>query len=129
MTAPVSKGAASVSVPPSIKGSEKSYQVIGKHAFKGINKKAAVKCPGGMKAAYRMVLLTKGMKKRVTFQAWIEFSGILMAGPLPGRLWTRGHIVFNFVKIKKRSRSGQLLDLFSLSLLFLISIFLQFSLM
>ena len=41
---------------------------VGANAFKGINKKAVIKCPKAKKAAYKKFLLKKGMKKTMTFK-------------------------------------------------------------
>ena len=41
---------------------------VGANAFKGINKKAIIKCPEAKKAAYKKTLLKRGMKKTVKFR-------------------------------------------------------------
>ena len=41
---------------------------IGANAFKGISRKAVVKCPKSKKKAYKKILLKKGMKKTVKFR-------------------------------------------------------------
>ena len=51
-----------------IKSTKLTKKTIGSKAFTGINKKAVVKCPKAKKAAYKKILLKKGMKKTVKFK-------------------------------------------------------------
>ena len=52
----------------SIKTKGLTSKRVGANAFRGINKKAVVKCPKAKKAAYKKILLKKGMKKTVKFK-------------------------------------------------------------
>ena len=51
-----------------IKSTKLTKKTIGSKAFTGINKKAVIKCPKGKKAAYKKILLKKGMKKTMKFK-------------------------------------------------------------
>ena len=51
-----------------IKTTKLTKKSIGANAFKGICKKAVVKCPKTKKKAYKKILLKKGMKKTMTFK-------------------------------------------------------------
>ena len=51
-----------------IKSSKLTKKTVGSKAFTGIYKKAVVKCPKAKKAAYKKILLKKGMKKTVKFK-------------------------------------------------------------
>ena len=51
-----------------IKTTKLTKKTVGSKAFTGINKKAVVKCPKAKKAAYKKILLKKGMKKTVKFK-------------------------------------------------------------
>lgn len=51
-----------------IKTTKLTAKRVGSNAFKGINKKAIVKCPKAKKKAYKKILLKKGMKKTVKFR-------------------------------------------------------------
>ena len=51
-----------------IKSTKLTKKTIGSKAFTGINKKAVIKCPKGKKAAYKKILLKKGMKKSMKFK-------------------------------------------------------------
>ena len=46
----------------------KKLSSVGSNAFKGVYKKATVKCLSGKKAAYKKLLISKGMKSTVTFK-------------------------------------------------------------
>ena len=46
----------------------KKLKSVGSNAFKGIYKKASVKCPSGYKNKYKELLMANGMKKTVTFR-------------------------------------------------------------
>ena len=46
----------------------KKLKSVDSKAFKGIYKKATVKCPSGMKATYKKLLQSKGMNSTVTFK-------------------------------------------------------------
>lgn len=51
-----------------IKTTKLTKSKVGAKAFKGIYKKAVVKCPKSKKAAYKKILLKKGMKKSMKFK-------------------------------------------------------------
>ena len=51
-----------------IKTTKLTAKNVGASAFKGISKKAIVKCPKAKKKAYRKILLKKGMKTSVKFK-------------------------------------------------------------
>ena len=51
-----------------IKTKKLTSKSVGTKAFKGINKKAVIKCPKAKKASYKKILLKKGMKKTVKFK-------------------------------------------------------------
>ena len=51
-----------------IKSTKLTKKTVGSKAFTGIYKKAVVKCPKAKKAAYKKILLKKGMKKTVKFK-------------------------------------------------------------
>ena len=51
-----------------IKTKKLTKKTIGAKAFTGINKKAVIKSPKAKKAAYKKILLKKGMKKTMTFK-------------------------------------------------------------
>ncbi|WP_205839678.1 leucine-rich repeat protein [Porcincola intestinalis] len=51
-----------------IKTKKLTKKTIGASAFKGINKKATIKCPKGKKNAYKKIFLKKGMKKTMKFK-------------------------------------------------------------
>ena len=51
-----------------IKSTKLTKKTIGSKAFTGIYKKAVVKCPKAKKAAYKKILLKKGMKKTMKFK-------------------------------------------------------------
>ena len=51
-----------------IKTTKLTKKTVGSKAFTSINKKAVVKCPKAKKAAYKKILLKKGMKKTVKFK-------------------------------------------------------------
>ena len=51
-----------------IKTKKLTKKTIGSKAFTGINKKAVIKSPKAKKAAYKKILLKKGMKKTTTFK-------------------------------------------------------------
>jgi len=70
VTAPLAKTAKTVSIPATIEINGKSVPVtaIAPNAFKGIYKKAVIKCPKAKEAAYKKILLRKGMKKTMRFK-------------------------------------------------------------
>ena len=51
-----------------IKTKKLTKKTVGSKAFTGINKKAVIKSPKAKKAAYKKILLKKGMKKTMTFK-------------------------------------------------------------
>ena len=51
-----------------IKSTKLTKKTVGSKAFTGIYKKAVIKCPKAKKAAYKKILLKKGMKKTVKFK-------------------------------------------------------------